>query len=557
MTIADARTALLRPDLKWAASRFPFALLAAGLLTLSALAAVFNYAPIQWRTVDLIVFMMVLAFLAATAASFATLRARSWLSMTAQGSAFLLGLGLGFVVSLEPYTSCSIILSFACLTSLAAGYATKGGSPRFWQTTISLVANLVLCLVGLTIVLVGTMIILSSIEKLLGLETRKAFEPILIVAGWLGVPLLWLSLTRFCEEPAGEQPVNLLHRVISVVTDGLLIPLMSIYAAVIHVYAGRIAFMAELPKGQIGWIVPTYLVVGYGAYVLAHSPSPLLPRLRALFLRSWLFATLVPLVLLAIATAVRIKAYGVTEERYLLALAAAGFALVAASALVKRPLDLRILPLVAGALALIAAIGPMSARNVTIGSQASRARAIISSVPAERWAQSHDGGLNESQRKELVSILHLLSRREIDLDRVLPQNEWPKELPRDPWRLDGASVDVSFDTTSVSRLGPLTLIENTRIDWKSTAPQVREGAGLSYTLHVNGNILEVSGENAVTRFDVSALLTMEKKSGGNGPRPVFQSIEGRKGELIVEQFTRRHHPTGSELANVWGLIVLY
>ncbi len=275
-----------------------------------------------------------------------------------------------------------------------------------------------------------------------------------------------------------------------------------------------------------------------------------------------------PLVLLGIAAAMRIDAYGVTEERYLLALIGMGCALVLASVLVRRPLDLRVLPLVAGALALIAAIGPFSTRDVTISSQVSRVRAIISSVPQERWAQSRDGGLSEDQKRELVSAGLELYRHGVTLEQVLSRNEWPKKLPPDSWLLSkdlnrhiaakaSERTLINFEDAEVIRIGSAILIEGTSIDWETTRPQLRTGNGLSYTFRVNGIILEVSGENTIARFDLSPLLTLEDKSEKNGASPVFQSIEGRKGELIVEQFACIQHPAGTQLTDVWAKLVLY
>ena len=331
MGTTDARTAFLRPDLKWAIRRFPFALLAAGLLTMWALVYEFERA-IARGYVELpeeqVMFMLTLAFLMATFAAFTMLRLHPWVSLTAQAAGFLLGLGLGYALEATPYAVLSLFLSLICFITLGAGHASGRGMMGAWLTALSLAANFALCLIALGIILGGGAIILASVETLLGIDIDDALDLLIITASFLGVPLFWLSLSRFCEdEPVGEQPVNLLHRVISVVTDGLLIPLTIIFAGVIHLYAARIALTLELPKGQIGWIVPTYLAVGYGVYLLAHTPGALLPRLRRAFVRSWLFATLVPLVLLGIAIGMRINVYGITEERYHLALIVLGFAL--------------------------------------------------------------------------------------------------------------------------------------------------------------------------------------------------------------------------------------
>jgi hypothetical protein len=57
------------------------------------------------------------------------------------------------------------------------------------------------------------------------------------------------------------------------------------------------------------------LTAGYGVLMLVHAPVAYLPRLRSLFRRFWLPATVVPLALLALALGVRLRAYGITEQR--------------------------------------------------------------------------------------------------------------------------------------------------------------------------------------------------------------------------------------------------
>jgi len=572
MSPADTRTGILRPDLKWAVRRFPLALLAAGFLTLWLLADTFRYSFDREYIAlpnEQILFILILAFLVATAAAFATLRLRPWVGLTAQAVGFILGLGVGNITQPAHDTVTLLCLSLVCFISLGAGHAARQGMVGAWLTALSLAANFALCLVALAIILAGGAIVLAAVETLLGFDTEDAYTLLLIVASGLGVPLSWFSLSRFCEdEPAGEQPVNLLHRVVSVVTDGLLIPLILVFAGVIHLYAVRIVLMLELPKGQIGWIVPTYLFSGYGVYLLAHTPGTLLPRLRRVFLRTWIFATPVPLAMLAIAVGLRIDAYGITGDRFLLALIVLGFTLVVASALAQRHLDLRVLPLIGGTLALVAAIGPLSTRNVTFHSQSARVRAIVSSVPPERWAQSRDGGLSERQKENLISAVRELERRGIDLEQAIPQDSWPKGLSRTSHQLAeelnaGVSAAsprydyVNFDSTEVIRLGSVTLLESFLIDFESMKPKARSSGNLIYTLQINGNILEVSGEGSTTRFDLSTLLTRKNEPAGNAPRPVFQSTEGRKGELVVEYFTRRRSLAKAELRTVKVQIVLY
>lgn len=76
MNAPSSKARLLRPDFPWAFLRFPLPVLAAGLLTLWLLFPAFDQdhsRPVFIFDRGQIVFMLALAFLAATAAGFATL----------------------------------------------------------------------------------------------------------------------------------------------------------------------------------------------------------------------------------------------------------------------------------------------------------------------------------------------------------------------------------------------------------------------------------------------------------------------------------------------------
>ena len=131
-----------------------------------------------------------------------------------------------------------------------------------------------------------------------------------------------------------------------------------------------------------------------------------LPGLRTPFRRWFIASTLIPLVLLALAVAVRIRAYGITEDRYMLGAHRARW--LPLGWIGRAPAPARHPSLTGCRLApwhYSAAVGPLSARNVTIRNQAERARTILASVPAERWATAKDGGLTEQQKQDLLGAV--------------------------------------------------------------------------------------------------------------------------------------------------------
>ena len=563
--ISPRRLSSFRPDLPWAGQRYPLPILASVLATAWVLLEEFNR-PLARELFSLaeerkVTVSLVAAFFAATAAEFAAARLHSSWRWAAQTGAFLLGLGI--VVTFDSahlhVTGLPFLMALICLMSLAAGSAARQGTAGFWLANARLAFALAVGAVTLAIAILGGATILDAIEALLDIWTGALGRFLLFTAFCFGLPLFWLALARFDDlEPAKG---NLLLRVLAAVTDALLIPLMLVFAAVVHLYAARIAILGELPRGQIGWVVPAYLLAGYVTFLLAYGPEALLPRIRAVFNRFWIWGTLIPFLLLGLAIAERIQAYGWTEERHALVLVTIGGIALAAFALVRRPLDVRLVPAVGGALLLVMAVGPLSALNASIRSQTARARAILASVPPERWAAAEDSGLSDRQKLDLFSAVQFLSRRTSPELETLA-SVWPQGLSKNIWTLgtvlrtgERRQIHVSFANDGVVPLGTLTLLEIRSLFW-SPGPQALASGPLEFRLVPQGHFLEISGAGATTRFDLSPLLSMEETESHVLP-PVLRSIEGRKGDLVVLRFRRKEGPEGTELQHLSARIVLY
>jgi hypothetical protein len=331
---------------------------------------------------------------------------------------------------------------------------------------------------------------------------------------------------------------------------------------IIHLYAARIAVLGELPKGEIGWIVPVYLVVGYGVFLLAQNPEMQLPRLRHTLRRVFMASTVMPLILLGLAVAVRIEAYGITEDRYMLALMVLGGVLLLGSTVIRRPFDIRLVPAVGGILSFVAAVGPLSAMGITVRSQTARAYAILASVPPERWAAAKGGALSELQRQNLISAIEHVRRSDPALSALA--EVWPAHLPRNGWSLpeewsrnQPKPKTVVFTRSGVLRHGTVTFVEGFFIDW-SLGTQSIESASVKVTLRAEGHWLEVSSEGVVTRFDLSSLQMIEASGSDTFHRAqMLGSAEGRAGKLILKRFEREEGPEGPRLSELSGDIILY
>lgn len=194
-------------------------------------------------------------------------------------------------------------------------------------------------------------------------------------------PLYGLSLMprRLDEEIAISGENNaLLERGVSVLVNYVLVPIVIVYALILHAYAVKIVLDGQLPRGQVATMVSIFALGGTGAWLVAWPWREAGMRLLRLFIRGWFFLTVVPAVLLGIAIWRRVSDYGVTPDRYGIALVAIWVAFITAYLAFRRNrADMRAILGGIAILLLVGSIGPFGANGVTITSQIDRLAQLL------------------------------------------------------------------------------------------------------------------------------------------------------------------------------------
>jgi hypothetical protein len=250
----------------------------------------------------------------------------------------------------------------------------------FWAFIWLLTHAVALALITIVVFCLGLSAIFATIDYLFGVDVDSSVYGHIwsLGLGFVG-PLFALSLvpTTFPEADAPDLN-DVFVAGLRILSDFVAVPLLAVYVVILHVYALKILIEQVLPKGQIGWMVLSF---GLSVLVLRIIAHPLSEKGRLptrLFLRYWAPWLVVPLALLVIAVWQRISQYGVTPERYGLALFALFLGLVLLVQLVPRWRgDIRFVPAL-GALALfLASFGPWGIIPVTVRSQTDRLMDIL------------------------------------------------------------------------------------------------------------------------------------------------------------------------------------
>jgi len=287
-------------------------------------------------------------------------------------------------------------------------YVRPGQRLGFWQFNRRLFLRFCLATLYTGVLTAGFELALLSADKLFELKLSNAygdlfflmigvFHPIFFLAG---VPTDFHALDEETEYPRG----------LKAFTQFALAPLVAVYTAILYAYAAKIIITRNWPHGWVA--LPVLLLSGIGIlgflllYPLRTRPKQ---QWAVWFTRNFPCA-LAPLsILLLLSVQLRIRQYGVTEERYVGIVAALwifGWALVF---IFRRNAGIRWIPSSLAIIALLATFGPVSAGAISRASQLKR---------VEHMLQAH-GLWQDNHAKPAAATMELSKAAETDLESTL------------------------------------------------------------------------------------------------------------------------------------------
>jgi hypothetical protein len=202
------------------------------------------------------------------------------------------------------------LFAAAVLAIPLAPYQQYGGQ-GVWDFLWRLIHAAALAFVTVIIFCLGLSAILATLDYLFGVDINATLYGHVwsIGLGFVG-PVFALSLipTTFPDRDAPD-PKQIFVAGLRMISDFVAVPLLAVYVAILHVYALKVLFESELPKGQIGWMVLTFGLAVLALRIVVH-PMAYIARLPTwLFLRFWAVGLVVPLALLIVAVWQRVEIY--------------------------------------------------------------------------------------------------------------------------------------------------------------------------------------------------------------------------------------------------------
>jgi hypothetical protein len=327
-------------------------------------------------------------------------------------------LGLHLAVAAAPY-----------LGELRRGADTPG----FWHYNETLLLRLLTAGLYSGVLYAGGALALVAVRELFDWHTDSdVFGYLFVGLGTLfntwfflaGVPADFAALEREAPYPKG----------LKVFTQFVLLPLAGLYVGILYAYLGRIMVHGQLPEGWVAVLILALAVVGILALLLIH---PLRHNPGNTWIRTfarWFYWALLPLRgLLAVAIGPRIRAYGLTEERYFVLLLAAWLLGMVGYFLWRQGQGIVWVPASLAVLALGSVAGPWGAFAVAERSQLGQLRALTNRYQLLQnghlyGASARAPGLPRAVRGRLASLFYFFAERNA-LARLQPQFAGSLALP--------------------------------------------------------------------------------------------------------------------------------
>jgi len=364
----------------------------------------------------------------------------------------------------------------------------------FWQYNRSLFTRLCVAVLYSAVLCGGLELALVGVDKLLGVNVREElyfhlFATIgMVVTPWVfagGIPRDIPALDTETEYPTG----------LKVFAQYILLPIVIIYLAILMVYLGKILVTTVWPSGWIGWMVSIVAVVGIFAHLLVH---PVRDREGNQWVRTfarWYYIIMVPAtIMLLLAVGKRIDQYGITENRYILAILGTWLGGLCVYFVVKSSRNIKVIPITLCIIAFVTSFGPWGVYSVSQNSQMGRLENLLerNGILVDGVIVPAEGDIPFEDRREISAVVHYITTTH-GTDRIQP---WFGER----WAaIDSAGVDETGAPRYRDGDGASRIMEGMGLTYVQRWSGSRDAENFKYTLASDALVFPLEGANVMVR----------------------------------------------------------
>jgi Domain of unknown function (DUF4153) len=299
---------------------------------------------------------------------------------------------------------------------------------NIWEFNRQMLANLIAAC-GFSFVLwggVGAAIL--AIDKLFELNIDGETYGVWSVLSW-GLMSTGYFMRHFPNDLDFERDEMQFHQIYITLTKYILLPIALLYFFILYAYGLKILGQWQLPHGWVSSLCIGFSVAGIIAWLLNY----LLPEYHGGWLHTqfkrWFWPMTFPIIaLLGVGIGRRLLDYGITEDRYVVAMIAICFFVNALyfTFRAKEKQRLWFLPASVAFACLVTAIGPFEARRVSLRNQARTAEKLLMENEIIKDGILNRLSFGKSVDQKLIQKLEYIGDRDsmalVDLLKLQPDD---------------------------------------------------------------------------------------------------------------------------------------
>lgn len=323
---------------------------------------------------------------------------------------------------ITPYTFVKhiAILLFLLLLLVPWLYPKKSEAQSFWSYFMWHLGLIVETTLFSFFVFLSISVAILALEELFGLDFSQINIYlnlfILIASGFF--PLYFMSRI---ELPHGELNQVQKAKVLNIFGAKILLPIVYLYALILASYFVKILVQGSWPRGWVSNLILWFIAFGVPSYFInkylnAKQDKPLYV---SLFIKYFFYFLLICSIVLAMAVQIRVKEYGITENRYVVLAMAIWVFILSLYFILSKIKDLRFIPISLSILILVAFFSPISIFKVPIISQFTRFKNAVGLFDIR----------NESHKNDISDLLEFLDKRG-SINLVLSEDQF-KHIKKD------------------------------------------------------------------------------------------------------------------------------
>lgn len=307
----------------------------------------------------------------------------------------------------------------------------------FIHNAISLLKALIFSLLACAILHFGLLGIVTAINYLFGINyTFPVYISYIIFFGLLP-SLALLNMPNICKLNVSKD--FSFSKLPSLLVRGILMPLVFIYTLVLYAYFAKIIISTELPKGGIVWIVTIYsalsLFIKMSLICIKNKN-----KLSKLYEKYFYYILITPVIFMLISIYIRIKEYGVTEDRFLVAFLSLYLMSIIIANLYNSKLHIKYIFLLFSLSFALISFSPLNPTSISAKSQLKRFTSLL-----HQYKILQDGEVKPLNHQPLKEVRAKFSA----LAAYISQNEIASKRISKILKLDNATSDNILDSIGI------------------------------------------------------------------------------------------------------------